>query len=109
MPVGGTIHPSRPLSQPPLRPPFWLPSKAKTGTFNYACLGNFLFCVHSKERLKASHQQIVIKSSSDRQPRSLHRSEQENFGICGHGLPAAGPSLPGGRLRHERGKRTLTS
>jgi hypothetical protein len=108
----GTTHRSQPFFSLPsvaLRAPSaGLKKRWETGTFYFACFRNFLFCVDSRERLKARHQQIVIKSSADRQPRMLHRNDQANFGICGHGLrghlPAAGPSFPGGRVRHDREK-----
>src|ERR1019366_3673661 len=62
----GTTHRSQPLFQP------------ETTMGNR----NFLFCVDSRERLKAKHQQIVIKSSADRQPRRLHRNDPANFHGC---------------------------
>jgi Family of unknown function (DUF6152) len=92
MPARGTIHRRRPLFQHPLRHPPDSLSGAET------TMGNrkFLFCVDSRERLKARHQRIVIKSSADGQPSRLHRNDQANFGSCGHGLrgrrSAAGPS-----------------
>jgi hypothetical protein len=39
-----------------------LKQRWETGIFYFACFRNSLFCVDSRERLKARHRQIVIKS-----------------------------------------------
>ena len=37
----------------------------------------------------------MIKSLADRQPKDVHRNDQANFGICGHGRLQAHHSLAG--------------